>query len=234
MPALEWLIVSDRFAPPPSVFGLSRNVLIASGVIVFHAAALWALQSGLLRRAAEVVIPVEIMSQFVEPPKPKVEPPPPPPPPPKVAKAPPPPRPQAIREPKPTPAPQAPVGTTEPPPPPAPPAAPTPPAPPALPPAPPAPPAVQLPSSNADYLQNPKAVYPAMSKRLGEQGKVIVKVLVGVDGLPKSAEVKKSSGFDRLDEAAIEYIMKCRFVPGKVNGVVQAMSYDAPVNYVLN
>nr|WP_307603685.1 energy transducer TonB [Variovorax boronicumulans] len=229
------MIVSDRFAPPPSVFGLSRNVVIASGVIVFHAAALWALQSGLLRRAAEVVIPVEIMSQFVEPPKPKVEPPPPPPPPPpKVAKAPPPPRPQAIREPKPTPAPQAPVGTTEPPPPPAPPAAPTPPAPPALPPAPPAPPAVQLPSSNADYLQNPKAVYPAMSKRLGEQGKVIVKVLVGVDGLPKSAEVKKSSGFDRLDEAAIEYIMKCRFVPGKVNGVVQAMSYDAPVNYVLN
>ncbi|MDQ0039924.1 protein TonB [Variovorax boronicumulans] len=226
--------MSDRFAPPPSVFGLSRNVVIASGVIVFHAAALWALQSGLLRRAAEVVIPVEIMSQFVEPPKPKVEPPPPPPPPPKVAKAPPPPRPQAIREPKPTPAPQAPAGTTEPPPPPAPPAAPTPPAPPALPPAPPAPPAVQLPSSNADYLQNPKAVYPAMSKRLGEQGKVIVKVLVGVDGLPKSAEVKKSSGFDRLDEAAIEYIMKCRFVPGKVNGVVQAMSYDAPVNYVLN
>jgi len=234
VPAFEWLIVSDRFAPPPSVFGLSRNVVIASGVILFHAAALWALQSGLLRRAAEVVIPVEIMSQFVEPPKPKVDPPPPPPPPPKVAKAPPPPRPQAIRESKPTPAPQAPVGTTEPPPPPAPPAAPTPPAPPALPPAPPAPPAVQLPSSNADYLQNPKAVYPAMSKRLGEQGKVIVKVLVGVDGLPKSAEVKKSSGFERLDEAAIAYIMKCRFVPGKVNGVVQAMSYDAPVNYVLN
>ncbi|QSI29976.1 TonB family protein [Variovorax sp. RKNM96] len=234
MPAFEWLIVSDRFAPPPSAFGLSRNVVIAGSVILFHAAALWALQSGLLRRAAEVVIPVEILSQFVEPPKPKVDPPPPPPPPPKVAKAPPPPRPQAIREPKPTPAPQAPVGTTEPPPPPAPPAAPTPPTPPALPPAPPAPPAVQLPSSNADYLQNPKAVYPAMSKRLGEQGKVIVKVLVGVDGLPKSAEVKKSSGFDRLDEAAIEYIMKCRFVPGKVNGVVQAMSYDAPVNYVLN
>ncbi|WP_432422910.1 energy transducer TonB [Variovorax boronicumulans] len=227
-------MVSDRFAPPPSVLGLSRNVVIAGGVILFHAAALWALQSGLLRRAAEVVIPVEILSQFVEPPKPKVDPPPPPPPPPKVAKAPPPPRPQAIREPRPTPAPQAPVGTTEPPPPPAPPAAPTPPAPPALPPAPPAPPAVQLPSSNADYLQNPKAVYPAMSKRLGEQGKVIVKVLVGVDGLPKSAEVKKSSGFDRLDEAAVEYIMKCRFVPGKVNGVVQAMSYDAPVNYVLN
>nr|WP_193386538.1 energy transducer TonB [Variovorax sp. CF313] len=229
------MIVSDRFAPPPSVLGLSRNVVIAGGVILFHAAALWALQSGLLRRAAEVVIPVEILSQFVEPPKPKADPPPPPPPPPQPkAKAPPPPRPQAIREPKPTLAPQAPVGTTEPPPPATPPAPPAPPTPPAPPPAPPAPPAVQMPSSNADYLQNPKATYPAMSKRLGEQGKVIVRVLVGVDGLPKSAEVKKSSGFDRLDEAAVEYIMKCRFVPGKINGVVQAMSYDAPVNYVLN
>ncbi|KQX33979.1 energy transducer TonB [Variovorax sp. Root434] len=228
-------MVSDRFAPPPSVLGLSRNVVIAGGVILFHAAALWALQSGLLRRAAEVVIPVEILGQFVEPPKPKADPPPPPPPPPQPkAKAPPPPRPQAIREPKPTPAPQAPVGTTEPPPPATPPAPPAPPTPPAPPPAPPAPPAVQMPSSNADYLQNPKATYPAMSKRLGEQGKVIVRVLVGVDGLPKSAEVKKSSGFDRLDEAAVEYIMKCRFVPGKINGVVQAMSYDAPVNYVLN
>jgi protein TonB len=235
VPAFEWLIVSDRFAPPPSLFGLSRNVVIAGGVVLFHAAALWALQSGLLRRAAEVVVPVEILSQFVEPPKPKADPPPPPPPPPQPkAKAPPPPRPQAIREPKPTPAPQAPVGTTEPPPPATPPAPPAPPVPPAPPPAPPAPPAVQLPSSNADYLQNPKPTYPAMSKRLGEQGKVIVRVLVGVDGLPKSAEVKKSSGFDRLDEAAVEFIMKCRFVPGKVNGVVQAMSYDAPVNYVLN
>ncbi|MGQ3126896.1 MAG: energy transducer TonB, partial [Variovorax sp.] len=114
MLALEWLIVSDRFAPPPSVFGLSRNAAIAGGVIVFHAAALWALQSGLLRRAAEVVIPVEIMSQFVEPPKPTPPPPPPPPPPPQPrVKAPPPPRPQAIREPKPTPAPQAPVGDPE-------------------------------------------------------------------------------------------------------------------------
>lgn len=91
-----------------------------------------------------------------------------------------------------------------------------------------------LPSSNADYLQNPSPTYPAMSRRLGEQGKVIVKVLVGADGYPKDAEIRRSSGFERLDEAARQYILKCRFVPGKVNGVAQAMSYDAPVNFVLN
>ena len=88
--------MSDRFSPPPAsgLLGLSRNTVIASGVVLFHVAALWALQSGLIRKAAEVVIPVEILSELIEPPKPKEPPPPPPPPPPqapqpKVTKAPP-------------------------------------------------------------------------------------------------------------------------------------------------
>ncbi|SEA48065.1 energy transducer TonB [Variovorax sp. YR216] len=235
MLALQWLIVSDRFSAPPSALGLSRNVVIAGSVVLFHVAALWALQSGLLRRAAEVVIPVEILSEFVEPPKPK-EPPPPPPPPPEpkrqVTKTPPPPRPQAIREPKP--APNAPTGSLEPPPPQAPIAAPAPPEPPAPPPAPPAPPSVQLPSSNADYLQNPKPVYPAMSKRLGEQGKTTVRVLIGVDGLPKQASIFRSSGYERLDEAARQAVMSWRYVPGKRNGVVEQMEFNVPINWVLN
>jgi len=231
------LIVSDRFSPPPSALGLSRNAIIAGSVVLFHVAALWALQSGLLRRAAEVVIPVEILSEFIEPPKPKELPPPPPPPPapkPQVAKTPPPPRPQAIREPKPTPAPNAPTGSIEPPPPPAPPAPPAPPEPPAPPPAPPAPPPAQPPSADAHYLQNPKPVYPAMSKRLGEQGKTIVRVLIGVDGLPKEASIKQSSGYDRLDDAARQAVMSWRYVPGKRNGVVEPMEFNVPINWVLN
>jgi protein TonB len=228
--------VSDRFSSPPaSAFGVSRNVLIAGSVVLFHVAALWALQSGLLRRAAEVVIPVEILSEFVEPPKPAEPPPPPPPPPPEVkrqvTRTPPPPRPQAIREPKP--APNAPTGSIAPPPPPALVTAPAPPEPPAAPPAPPAPPSVQLPSSNADYLQNPKPVYPAMSKRLGEQGKTVVRVLIGIDGLPKEASIHTSSGYERLDEAARAAVMGWRYVPGKRNGVVEPMEFNVPINWVL-
>lgn len=210
MPAFEWLIVSDRFAPPPSVLGLSRNVVIAGGVILFHAAALWALQSGLLRRAAEVVIPVEILSQFVEAPKPKVEPPPPPPPPPpKVTKSPPPPRPQAIREPKPTPAPSAPVGTTEPPPPPAPPAPePAPPAPPSPPPAPPASPkVVEVTAAQAQWLRKPTPKRPALSDRLGEYGTVTIAVYFNRNGTVRRAEIQKSSGYDRLDKAARDAVL---------------------------
>lgn len=225
---------------PSPLRGLSRNVVIAGSVVAFHIAALWALQNGLLRRAVEIVVPVEVLAQIIEPPKPPPPPPPPKPAPPvqqhqpvvrpKAPTLPPPPMPVAIADP--TPAPNAPTGVTTPP-------APLPPieqpvavAPPP-PPAPPAPPRVELPSSDAAYLQNPSPTYPAISRRLGEQGKVLVRVLIGTNGLPERAEVKRSSGFERLDRAATDYVMKCRYVPGKVNGVVQAMWYEAPVNFVL-
>ena len=234
--------MSDRFSQPA---GVSRNTVIIGSVVVLHIGALWALQSGLLRKAAEIVIPVEILSQLVEPPKPLEAPPAPPAPAPAPAPAPrpqppkappPPPRPKAVRAP--APAPLAPTGTLEPqpaaPPIEAPSAPPAPPAPPAPAPSPPAPPAVQLPSSNADYLQNPKPVYPAMSKRLGEQGKTVVRVLIGADGLPKSAGIRQSSGFERLDEAARTAVMSWRYVPGKRNGVAEAMEFSVPINWVLN
>ena len=228
---------SERFASPP---GISRNAAIAGGVVVLHVAILWAMQSGLLRRAAEIILPVEIISEIIEPPVPKVEPPPPAPKPTPVKRTitkaptpPPAPRPMAIADP--TPAPNAPTGVLTPPPP-APPIdapvaeAPAPSAPPA---APPAPPRIVLPSSDADYLQNPRPAYPLMSKRLGEQGKVIVRVYIGADGLPQRAEIGKSSGYDRLDQAAISSVMRWKFVPGKRNGVAEAMWNNVPFNWVL-
>lgn len=220
---------------------MNRNLVIASSVLVLHVGALWALQSGLLRRAVEIVVPVEILSQMIEPPRPKVEPPPPPPAPkppepvkPTVVKraepTPPPPQPLAIADP--TPAPAAPTGVVAPP-------APLPPiaAPVAVAPAPPAPPPapvkVELPSSDADYLQNPKPAYPPISKRLGEQGKVVVRVLIGADGNAQKAEIRQSSGFERLDQAALATVLKWRYVPGKRGGVAEAMWFNVPINFVL-
>ena len=134
----------------------------------------------------------------------------------------------------PTPAPNAPVGITTPQPPAPPieaPAAPPSPAP--APPAPPAPPRIERPSSDAAYLNNPRPSYPAISKRMGEQGKVVLRVLIGTDGLPQKVEISKSSGFDRLDRQAQEAVMRWRFVPGKRNGVPEAMWNLVPVNFVL-
>lgn len=211
---------------------LSRNASIALGVVGLHVAFIWALQSGLLMRAAEIIIPAEVLTQFIEPPAPKVEPVAPKPPEPVkkpvVKTAAPPPMPLAVADP--TPSPNAPVGVTTP----APPVPPAPPAPaPAAPPAAPAAPSMQLPSSDASYLQNPKPPYPPISRRLNEQGKSIIRVLIGIDGSPQKAEITKSSGYDRLDQAAMTTVMRWRYVPGKRNGVPEEMWFNVPINWVL-
>ena len=215
---------------------MSRNVVIAAIVVVFHVVALWAMQSGLLRRVVEIIVPAEIVVEFLAPPAPKVQPQPPAPPKPTPVKQPSPkatapvktiaPLPLAIADP--TPSPNAPTGVIAP-------AAPAPQvaAPVAEAPAAPAPVRVQLPSSDADYLQNPKPSYPPMSKRLGEQGKVVVRVLIEVDGKAQKAEIKQPSGFDRLDQAALNTVLRWRYVPGKRAGVAEAMWFNVPINFVL-
>ena len=60
-------------------------------------------------------------------------------------------------------------------------------------------------------------------KRMGEQGKVVVRVLIGADGLPQKAEIRTSSSYERLDQAALSTVMKWRYVPGKRAGVAEAM-----------
>ena len=92
---------------------------------------------------------------------------------------------------------------------------------------------MQLPSSDADYLQNPRPPYPSISRRLNEQGKTTVRVMIGADGQPQRAEIAKSSGFTRLDEAAVTTVMRWRFVPGKRGGVAEAMWFNIPINWVL-
>ncbi|MBS0314976.1 MAG: energy transducer TonB [Proteobacteria bacterium] len=217
-----------------------RVVAVVVAVIALHGVALWLLQSGLLRRAVETVIPAELIAEWVEPPRPKDEPPPPPPPPPSEVRSPV--KPTVVAAPQPiaiadaTPAPAAPAGVADPP-------APLPPltaaVAPTAPPAPapttaaPAPPRVELPSSDADYLQNPKPAYPPLSKRRNEQGRVVMRVLIGVDGLPQKAEIHQSSGYERLDAAAAETVMKWRYVPGKRAGVPEAMWFNVPISFVL-
>ncbi len=211
---------------------MNRNVLIIVSVVFLHVAALWGLQSGLLRRAVEVIVPAEILSEFIEPPAPKVIPPPAPPRLPvrqPVAKASVAvrsiaPEPMAITDP--TPSPNVPTGVTVP-------ATVAAPIPTPVAAGPTVSARVEMPSSDAAYLQNPKPPYPAMSKRLVEQGKVVVRVLIGVDGNAQKAEVKQSSGFERLDQAALGAVLRWRYVPGKRDGVPEAMWFNVPISFVL-
>jgi protein TonB len=94
-------------------------------------------------------------------------------------------------------------------------------------------PAFSLPSSEAHGLNNPKPAYPRASRRLNEQGQVMVRVFVATDGSPQQGEIKTSSGFDRLDQEALRTVMRWRFVPGQRFGTPEAMWFNVPVNFVL-
>ncbi len=94
-------------------------------------------------------------------------------------------------------------------------------------------PHIELPSSDAAYLNNPPPPYPEASRRLREKGKVTLRVLISTQGLPQKMEIAQSSGFARLDNAALDTVKRWKFVPGKRNGVPEAMEYLVPVNFVL-
>jgi protein TonB len=93
---------------------------------------------------------------------------------------------------------------------------------------------VQLPSINANYLHNPKPPYPPLSARLGETGRTVYKVWIGVDGKAQRAELVSSSGFLRLDKAAYETVMGWRYVPGQRGGVAEPMAFNVPILWELS
>lgn len=71
---------------------------------------------------------------------------------------------------------------------------------------------------DADYLKNPAPPYPPQSRRIGEEGKVILRVFVTVDGGAQQVEIKTSSGSDRLDESAQRTVRRWKFIPARRGG----------------
>jgi protein TonB len=67
----------------------------------------------------------------------------------------------------------------------------------------------------AAYLHNPRPDYPPLSRRLGEQGKVLLRVRVSREGQPAAVDLEKSSNFERLDDAARQVVSHWRFVPAR-------------------
>ena len=229
-----------RVVHHPTWNSSQRTAVFIGGVVLLHVLALWALHTGLLKRATEWVIPVAVVSEVPPPPPPpQIKPPPPPPPPtlpvrPSLAPTPLALAPEPVPQPTQTPAApptlaatapvNAPVSAT----------APVAPASSVVVPAPPAAPTkVDLPTTVADYQAKSPPVYPAMSRRMGEQGRVVMRVLIGADGVPQQAEVLQSSGHGRLDRAASDAVMRWRYVPGKRGGVPETMWFQVPIEFKL-
>jgi protein TonB len=80
---------------------------------------------------------------------------------------------------------------------------------------------------------NAKPVYPFMSKRLNEQGTVMLRVQVKADGTAGHVEVKSSSGFPRLDQAAMDAVKTWRFNPATVDGKPIEEWYQVPITLKL-
>ena len=87
---------------------------------------------------------------------------------------------------------------------------------------------------DADYLRNPRPVYPAASRRLGEEGRVLLRIRVSTQGLPLAVEIKQSSGFQRLDEAARAAVERWRFIPARQGSEAVESSVLVPLQFTLN
>ena len=85
-----------------------------------------------------------------------------------------------------------------------------------------------------DMAHSSQPPYPPQSRQLGEQGSVILKVLVDVDGRVLDSQLVQSSGYPRLDQAALAGVKSnYRFTPGTVDGKAQQMWYTLKFNWKL-
>lgn len=66
---------------------------------------------------------------------------------------------------------------------------------------------------DAAYFSNPAPSYPRISRRRGEEGRVLLRVRVLADGAAGAVEIAEGSGYARLDEAARDAVRNWRFVP---------------------
>ncbi|HMN74947.1 MAG TPA: energy transducer TonB [Burkholderiaceae bacterium] len=73
----------------------------------------------------------------------------------------------------------------------------------------------------ADYLRAPVLEYPSASRRFGEQGRVVLRVLIGTDGHAEKIELHEASAFQRLNDAAIEAARQALYKPYAEDGVAQ-------------
>ena len=107
-------------------------------------------------------------------------------------------------------------------------------APPPAPPAPPAPPQDYGPSEDQTYRKIKPPRYPPQAIRRREEGEVVLRVLVGLDGRPVEVEVEKSSRSRLLDRAAIDAVRNWVFNPGLRDGKPVQGYVLVPISFKLS
>jgi protein TonB len=87
--------------------------------------------------------------------------------------------------------------------------------------------------SAVEYINAPQADYPTMARRMGEEGRVVMQVLVNDKGRAEKVEILKSSGFARLDESAKLALLRALFKPYVEDGKATMVLATASINFSL-
>ena len=83
------------------------------------------------------------------------------------------------------------------------------------------------------YQPDADAYYPSFSKRSGEQGTVVVRLIISENGEVEDVAILQSSSFPRLDRAATDIGRRYRFKPFLVNGSPQRISTNLLIKFNL-
>lgn len=93
---------------------------------------------------------------------------------------------------------------------------------------------VTPPQEDANHLNNPRPAYPSLSRRLREQGTVLLEVLILTNGSVGEVRLKESSGFKRLDETAMKAVKQWRYTPARRGDEAIEFWYLQPIEFALN
>ena len=84
------------------------------------------------------------------------------------------------------------------------------------------------------WIRKPSPGYPAMSKKLNESGTVVIAAYFGSNGSAKRAEIAKSSGFERLDRAAADAVLRSQITPLTGGNEETVRLFNAPISFTLS
>lgn len=94
-------------------------------------------------------------------------------------------------------------------------------------------PVIQAPSADAAGLNNKAPIYPMLSRKRKEQGTVYLLLLVSKEGKVTQLKLKKTSGFNRLDQAALHAVKHWKFQPARQQGEPVDYWYELPLKFSL-
>ncbi len=83
------------------------------------------------------------------------------------------------------------------------------------------------------YKNNPPPEYPAIARRRGYEGRVLLSAMISIDGNVVGVKVKETSGHLVLDRAAMKAVESWKFEPARRMGSPVPMPVDVPVRFVL-